>query len=121
MTRTPTSNFCLDTKRDIAFSLKRTCESALVARPVVRRMTTSGSLITIRFQRGILNGRSSRRASTADSRLAIAASSRRLDDDGFTGIEHGGVAAFERLDAAVLAAHCVPSNLTVVTAGKPEG
>src|ERR1700722_12797335 len=117
MTRTPTSSFCLDTKRD---SPQRTCESALVARAVVRRMTTGGSPITFRFSRQILNS-SWRRGSPAGTRLAISACRRGLDDDRFAGIEHGGGAAFECLDTAVLASHGILADVAVLTAGKPKG
>src|ERR1700741_46637 len=41
--------FLLRHKTRHCFLLQRTCESALVARRLVRRMTTGGSLVTIRF------------------------------------------------------------------------
>ena len=74
-------------------------------------MTTGGSPITFRFSRQILNSRSWRRGSPAGTRLAISAGGRRLDDDRFAGIEHGGGAAFECLDTAVLASHGILADV----------
>ena len=52
--------------------------------------------------------------------LAVAARSRRLDDDGFAGVDGRGVAAGELFNAAVLPPHRIFADLTVAAAGKPE-
>src|SRR5262249_50151382 len=53
-------------------------------------------------------------------RIAIAAGSRRPDDDRLAGIDHALVAPLERLDAAVAATHRILSDLSGLAAGKPE-
>src|SRR4051812_1884223 len=40
-------------------------------------------------------------------RFAVAARGRRLDEDCFAGVDHGGIRALERIDPAVVAAHGV--------------
>src|ERR1700734_2465528 len=62
----------------------------------------------------------SRRFRSASRRLAVAARGRRLDDDCFAGIDHGGIAAFKLFDRTVLAPHAVLADLAVAAAGEPE-
>src|SRR5262245_57479241 len=48
--------------------------------------------------------------------LSVSAGGRRLDDQRLAGVDHGRVAALQLLDASVLAAHGVLSDLAVLAA-----
>src|SRR5580704_16771118 len=56
----------------------------------------------------------------ASLQLAVTARGGRLDDDRFAGIDDGGVAALQLIDAAIIASHRVLADLTIAAAGESE-
>src|SRR4029079_10517734 len=52
--------------------------------------------------------------------LPISARRRRLDDDRFAGVDHGGVRAFQPLHRAVVAANPVLADLAILATGHAE-